>query len=136
MGNPQQPGFVPAFDTQFAGQEVTDCFTNTLHAINHGVIKLSRLSVAIDIYRGFSGMRLPDSFLTPNIDGVCGGCEFGFMSTTASRDVALNYAHGQEHNENVPRTLFTARMKMTSRGAYLGWLSQYPEEVEFLYAPL
>ena len=27
-------------------------------------------------------------------------------------------------------------MTATSRGAFLGWLSQYPDELEFLYAPL
>jgi hypothetical protein len=27
-------------------------------------------------------------------------------------------------------------MSATSRGAFLGWISQYPDEVEFLYSPL
>lgn len=27
-------------------------------------------------------------------------------------------------------------MSATSRGAYVGWMSQYPDEVEFIYSPL
>ena len=66
-------------------------------------------------------MKLPSMFLEANVDGVKGGVEFGFMSTTADKNVALQYSRGAA---GVPRTLFTARTSLTSRGAYLGFLSQ------------
>eukprot|EP01052_Picozoa_sp_SAG31_P042143 SAG31_NODE_6598_length_1957_cov_1.244349_2_plen_182_part_00 len=68
-----------------------------------------------------------------DVDDVRGGGEFGFMSTTADRDVALNYTFGRQGEA---RTLLTAKMNMASRGAFLGFLSQYPDEDEFLYPPL
>ena len=55
------------------------------------------------------------------------------MSTTASESVALEYAHGAS---DAPRTVLSAYMSATSRGAYVGWLSQYPDEAEFLFSPL
>jgi hypothetical protein len=45
MGNPAQPGVVPAHDAAFGGMAVVGCFVSTLHAVNHGCIKISRLSV-------------------------------------------------------------------------------------------
>ena len=148
-------------------------YVSTLHAINHGCIKISRLSVAKEVHRGFSGMKvrrrqsphaspaplllearharpfsstlvmdgcllltdrgllpgvkLPESFSVADVDGVRGGGEFGFMSTTASREVALEYTKGQA-GDAAPRTLLTAKMNMASRGAYLSFISQVPRD--------
>ena len=134
LGDTQQKGLVPVYDTNWSGQDVSGRFVSTLHAINHGCIKFSRLSVAKEVHRSFAGMKLPESFSVADVNNVKGGGEFGFMSTTASRDVALEYTKGQA--EGTPRTLLTAKMNMASRGAYLGFISQYPGEVDFLYAPL
>lgn len=41
-------------------------YTTTLHAINSGIIKLSKLTKACKVYRGISGRSLPESFLKPN----------------------------------------------------------------------
>ena len=95
MANPgPAAGIVPGWDPNFAGQDVRGRFVTTLHTINHGIIKLSQLSVAIDVHRGLAGMRLPESFLQEDVDGVRAGVEVGFMSTTANRDVALEYTKG------------------------------------------
>eukprot|EP01050_Picozoa_sp_SAG11_P024990 SAG11_NODE_5494_length_1545_cov_1.200553_2_plen_357_part_01 len=56
------------------------------------------------------------------------------MSTTASEEIALGYS--KCYGDNQPSTVFTAKMNATSRGAFIGWLSQYPLEKEFLYSPL
>jgi hypothetical protein len=134
MGNAEAPGIVPAYDANFGGLDARGRFATTIHMINHGVIKLARLSQGgLAIHRGLADMKLPSMFLEVNVDGVKGGVEFGFMSTTADKNVALQYSKG---TAGAPRTLFTARTSLTSRGAYLGFLSQYPGEEEFLWAPL
>jgi hypothetical protein len=48
-------------------------YGTTLHAINSCVLKLSRLTVASKVWRGFSGATLPHTFFQANADGVSGG---------------------------------------------------------------
>ena len=66
-------------------------YPTTIHAINSCVIKLSKLTVATKVYRGLKGAALPANFFTPDEHGVCGGVEFGFMSTTLNKAVAAMY---------------------------------------------
>jgi hypothetical protein len=40
MGNPAQPGVVAAHDAAFGGMAVGGRFVSTLHAVNHGWLKL------------------------------------------------------------------------------------------------
>lgn len=47
--------------------------TTTLHCINSGLIKISRMQPIAAIYRGISGMKLPESFLEPNAFNVRAG---------------------------------------------------------------
>ena len=52
------------------------------------------------VYRGVGGFRLPDAFLAPDEFDVRGGVEFGFMSATVDRAVAVTYASyskGRDH---------------------------------------
>ena len=53
-------------------------FVTSLHAINSGIIKLSKHTPAKTVYRGVAGGVLPDQFWTPNEHGVMGGVELGF----------------------------------------------------------
>ena len=108
-------------------------FTTTLHAINSGIIKLSRIQPATVVYRGMHGMKLPKALLEPNSHCVRGGIEFGFMSTTMDMHTALMYAGAKKAGTS---SLFMMRMGLVDRGAQLDWLSQYPEEAEILFAPL
>ena len=105
-------------------------YATTLHAVNSCVLKLSKLTKLCTVYRGFTDAVLPSSFFTPNDDGVCGGVEWGFTSTSADKAQAAHYAAGKAS------TLFTNRMGMVDRGADLSWLSQYPHEREILFPPL
>ena len=78
-------------------------------------------------------------------------------STTADIDVAVQYSRGTEEAPSTVRLraqliipklavalalirtraqVCTTNMSTTSRGAYLAWLSQYPDEREFLFSPL
>jgi hypothetical protein len=133
LGNPDAPGVVPAYDGNFSGQDVRGRYVTTLHALNHGCIKFARLSVAKEVHRGFAGMKLPESFEFPDENNVRGGGEFGFMSTTADRDVALGYTAG---HAGEARTLLTAKMNLASRAAFIAYLSQYPAEKELLWPPM
>jgi hypothetical protein len=115
--------------SQFRGMP----FATTLHAINSGLLKLQKVTsipAGHKVYRGLGGMRLPERFWKPDQYGCKGGVEFGFMSTTENRDVALRYSRGK-----LP-TLLEISVGQVDRGAKIGFLSQYPTEDEILFPPL
>ena len=97
------------------------------------VVKLSKLQPVSKIYRGLGGGNLPRSFFEPNISGLRGGVEYGFMSTTGDRDVAMGWSAAQTDGDAM---LLEITMTMSARGADMTWLSQYPHEVETLFPPL
>ena len=139
--------------TQRGRAILTDLCVPTLpgSAINSCCLKLSKLTVACKVWRGFTGAMLPKSFFEANSEGVKGGIEvprcisclkrlgltrtastapqFGFSSTTVDRDQALYYAKGKAS------TVFEMEMGMIDRGADFSWLSQYPHEREILFSP-
>ena len=59
------------------------------------------------------------------------------MSTTLNRDTALFYAKGgaDKSKHGQPALVFEAQMGMVDRGADVSWLSEFPHEVEILFAP-
>ena len=107
-------------------------YTTTLHVINSAIIKLGKLTRACRVYRGVSGGVLPREFLVPNAMNLRGGVEPGFMSTSQERDVAVGYSQGKAQAKMV----IQIDQGMTSRGADISWLSQYPHEREILFGPL
>ena len=81
-----------------AHHDATSRFTTTLHAINSGLLKLQAVTEVPKehmVYRGLAGLLLPDDFINEDEFGCRGGVEFGFMSTTARRDVAVQYTAGR-----------------------------------------
>ena len=50
-------------------------YPTTIHAINSLIIKLSKLTVATRVFRGFTFAKLPDSFWTRNSEGIRCGIE-------------------------------------------------------------
>ena len=58
------------FPKDLLGTSVVGRFTTTLHAINSGVIKMSRIQPKCGVYRGMNGMKLPRSFVHPDAFGV------------------------------------------------------------------
>ena len=86
---------------------------------------MSKLTKARKIYRGVAGGLLPESFWRPNEQGVKGGIERAFMSTTFEREVAVAYAASSAGKSAL---VFEIQMGMIDRGAELGWISQYPHE--------
>ena len=112
---------------------ITGVYITTLHAINSGIVKLSKLTKATTVYRGVSGGVLPEQFWVPNEHGVIGGVDLAFMSTSTERDVALGYMKQSGKDSQI---LFEIRMGMIDRGADVSMLSQFPGEREILFAPL
>ena len=96
-------------------------YTTTLHVINSGIVKTSKLTYACPVYRGVSGLALPPAFWTPNAHGVRGGIEGAFMSSTKDRAVAMQYAASGGRG-----IVFEIQQGMIDRGAIFGWVSQYP----------
>ena len=97
-------------------------YVTTTHVINSVIVKSSKLTRARKVYRGVAGGVLPESFWRPNKQGVKGGIESAFMSTTFSREVAMHYASVP----GKPALVFEMVMGMIDRGAELGWISQVP----------
>ena len=105
-----------------------NCYRTTLHSLNSTVVKCSKLTKATKVYRGSARGVLPPSFWKADENGVRGGVEAGFMSTSRSREVAIGYA-GLASEGKTPM-VFEMAQGMINRGAELSWLSQYPHEEE------
>ena len=122
---------IPAGSLSFSdARKGLNTYTTTIHAINSSIIKLSKLTVATQVFRGVSKMALPERFWSANQFGVKGGIEGGFMSSTADKAVAMSYA------SSGVGFVFELQQGMIDRGANLTPLSQYPHEKEILFAPL
>jgi uncharacterized protein len=109
-------------------------YTNAIYACNSMLQKLSRVSripAARFVYRGICGVNLPESFVNTVEGGGRGGVDFGFLSTTTEKDVAVSYLGGK-----IMPLLFEIRVGDMDRGADLSFLSQYPLEEEVLMPPL
>jgi hypothetical protein len=76
-------------------------------------------------WRGMKDLGLTMEFLQK------GGTEFACLSTSASQEVAVNFAAS-----SLPLVFKFETKDFTSRGADIGWLSVYPNEKEALYPPL
>ena len=78
------------FDKFSAGGNL---FATTIHVLVSAVIRLARatrLPSGLELYRGLGGrMELPDSFLRVDANGCRGYAEWGFLSTTSDKAVAV-----------------------------------------------
>eukprot|EP00300_Choanocystis_sp_HF-7_P021728 c20821_g1_i4.p1 GENE.c20821_g1_i4~~c20821_g1_i4.p1 ORF type:complete len:831 (+),score=229.34 c20821_g1_i4:2-2494(+) len=103
-------------------------YATTIHLIASGLVKLGRIQPALRLYRGIKGLRMPDKLIHTNEQSrVRGGTEFGFMSCSTERGVALQYGKSGY--------LFELTTGLVTRGANLSWLSYYPEEKEVCLPP-
>jgi hypothetical protein len=67
-------------------------FSTTIHVLVSAIVKLSRtvkIPAGLKLYRGLSGKELPESFEQGDDRGHRGYMEWGFMSTTSSRETAV-----------------------------------------------
>ena len=116
----------------------SDClFPTTIHVLVSALHKISRVTEikpGMNLYRGLGfDADLPELFYQTDEHGCSGFTEWGFMSTTARKEVAIQYSKVQEGNP-LPRVLVIS-LGSVDRGACLKDFSQYPDEEEFLYAP-
>jgi hypothetical protein len=86
------------------------------------------------LYHGMGGRaELPDIFFQADAQGCTGYAEWGFTSTTADRDVALQYSGIKEGLHRV--MVMVIETSSIDRGADLSQFSQYRKEKEFLWSP-
>ena len=81
--------------------------------------------VPVEYWRGLAGMAVATEFMEQ------GGTEYGCMSTSAAREIAIEFA-GTKH----PLVFKYETENFMSRGADISFLSVYPDEKEALYPPL
>jgi hypothetical protein len=121
-----------------AESERGNLYTTTVHALVSAVLKLSRTAKFAEgtrLYRGTGGrMALPLKFSQADEQGRKGFTEWGFMSTTANRAVALEYS-GVREGRAVP-TVLVMEVAAVDRGADIAAFSQYPGEAEVLFPPM
>ena len=82
-------------------------YATTIYAINSAIIKLSKLTYATPVYRGLMGASFPERFFEKDADGIAGGIEFGFSSTTTDRSVAAFYSKAER--EGTASTIIEAQ---------------------------
>ena len=125
-------------DKLYQDYKASDCrFPTTIHVLVSALHKISRttkIEPDMKLYRGLGwDADLPELFYQTDAQGCSGFTEWGFMSTTASKKVAIQYSKVQEGNP-LPRVLVIS-IGSVDRGASIAPFSQYPNEEEYLYAP-
>mmetsp|Transcript_39867 Transcript_39867/g.106441 ORF Transcript_39867/g.106441 Transcript_39867/m.106441 type:complete len:994 (-) Transcript_39867:405-3386(-) len=112
-------------------------FSTTIFVLVSAVRKIARvmkLPPGLKLYRGLGGaVKFPKSFYKADQHGCRGFTEWGFMSTTANIQVALQYS-GVKDRSSLPCVLVT-RVGAVDRGACIMEYSQYPNEEEYLWVP-
>ena len=105
-----------------------------LTALNSGIRKLASTDRRPSrYYRGVKetvDLRLPANFGLITDEDAVGGTEPGFMSTSTDLEVAMKSYALQDGCEG---SVLMFQSMTISRGASLEFLSQFPEEKEFLY---
>ena len=134
-------------DTYDVYAKADNKFSTTIFVLVSAVQKLSRcmnIPVGTLLYRGLGGnMELPDTFFVPSEfcvpSRVCmtpnalGYTEFGFMSTTQERSVAVQYSGVRDNKPKA--SIMEIHPNSVDRGADISEFSQYPGEKEFLIVP-
>ena len=112
--------------------------STTIFVLVSAVQKLSRvmnIPPGTMLYRGLGGtLELPESFTNADENGCKGYTEFGLMSTTADRSVAVQYS-GVKHKKP-QASIMEIIPDAIDRGADISEFSQYPGEKEFLFVPM
>jgi len=62
-----------SYDELVAVRQRVNTYSTTLHVINSSIVKLSKLTKAVPVYRGISGRVLPREFWAANEFGAKGG---------------------------------------------------------------
>ena len=112
-------------------------FSTSIHVLVSAVQKIARVTKVPNgllLYRGLGATELPAHFFRPDPSTGCRGfAEWGFMSTTSSKAVAVQYSGIKEGKPLA--MLFEIQASSVDRGACIRDFSQYPEEIEYLWVP-
>jgi hypothetical protein len=112
-------------------------FTTTLSVLVSAVQKLSTITVIRDglkLYRGTGGLvYLPEHFSKPDDFNCRGMTDFGFMSCSADKEVAMGYSGAAEGRPHA--MVLEIEPSCVDRGAVVSEFSQYPKEKETLFCP-
>ncbi len=85
------------------------------------------------LYRGFGGLKLPEQFYKAPQSGYRGFVEWGFISTTSDKSIAIQYT-GIAKGRAYP-TVLQVRPAAIDHGADISEFSQFPGEREYLWNP-
>jgi ankyrin repeat protein len=112
-------------------------YATTIFVLVSAVQKISRCTRIPEgtlLYRGLGGLiDLPDEFHAADEQGRSGYLDWGMMSTSSDRDVALGYSGLKQRR---PRAMvMVIEATSVDRGADISAFSQYHHEKEFLWAP-
>ena len=103
-------------------------YTTTIYALVSAVILIAmhtKLPAGLKLYRGLGGdKKFPRSFYKSDAKGRKGILEWGFMSTTASKHIAVQYS-GVKEGKPYP-TVLEIDSGAVDRGADISGFSQYP----------
>jgi hypothetical protein len=109
-------------------------YSATVGWLISGIRKLSRVTRLSKLYRGVKG-QLPEAFAVPDVQGMVSATDFGFMSTSRSERIPLNFMSKAQ-----PNVLWELECREEDEahhnGADIAIISQFPGEEEVLFPPL
>jgi ankyrin repeat protein len=116
-------------------------FPTTIFVLVSAINKLSRcanIPAGTLLYRGLGGtLEFPERFTRPDpsckTPNALGFLEYGFMSTTADKSIAVQYSGVEEGKPKA--CILQIRPNSVDRGADISEFSQYPAEKEYLFVP-
>jgi ankyrin repeat protein len=118
-------------------QEGGNMFATTIFVLVSAVTKVAkctRIPEGTLLFRGLGGlMDLPDHFFNADENGCSGFVDWGFMSTTSDRDVALGYSGVKQRRPKA--MVMVIEVSSVDKGADISLFSQYRNEKEFLWVP-
>jgi hypothetical protein len=83
-----------------AFKEKKNLFPTTIHVLVSSIVKLTqsmKIPTGFRLYRGLSGKELPASFYQHDKQGRQGYMEWGFMSTTSDKQIAVQVIFDSLH---------------------------------------
>jgi hypothetical protein len=94
------------------------------------IARVMRIPEGTKLYRGLGGlMELPDSFFKADPNGCRGFAEWGFLSTTSNKQIALQYSGVREGRPFA--MVLEISISSVDRGASIKDFSQYPQVLDF-----
>ena len=116
-------------------------FSTTIFVLVSAINKLSRcanIPTGTLLYRGLGGtLEFPERFTRPDpsckTPNALGFLEYGFMSTTADKSIAVQYSGVKEGKPKAG--ILQIRPNSVDRGADISTFSQYAAEKEYLFVP-